>query len=49
MDNITFGFPFNELRYRDALKYSCLEQDISILVKGDQTIIGEKGLNLSGG
>ncbi|CAD8141597.1 unnamed protein product [Paramecium octaurelia] len=48
-DNILFGLPYDEKRYRDALKYSCLEQDIKILDKGEATMIGEKGVNLSGG
>ena len=35
--------------YRDCLKYACLNHDMKILHKGDQTMIGEKGINLSGG
>ena len=41
--------PFNQAKYDEALKFSCLKEDIKILVKGDQTMIGEKGVNLSGG
>ncbi|CAD8149098.1 unnamed protein product [Paramecium pentaurelia] len=48
-DNILFGLPYDEKKYNDAIKYSCLEQDIKILDKGETTMIGEKGVNLSGG
>ena len=47
--NVLLGNSFNEDRYREALKYSCLEADLQILQNGDQTEIGEKGINLSGG
>ncbi|CAJ0841832.1 11126_t:CDS:10, partial [Entrophospora sp. SA101] len=48
-DNITFGLPFNEEKYRRVIKDCCLEPDIEILPAGDLTEIGEKGINLSGG
>lgn len=48
-NNITFGKPFDETLYRKALSVSALRHDISVLPAGDQTAIGEKGINLSGG
>lgn len=48
-ENILFGKEYDEKRYKDALHYSCLELDIKILDKGENTMIGEKGVNLSGG
>lgn len=48
-NNVLFGSQFDEKRYQEALKYSCLEPDLAILPHGDQTEIGEKGVNLSGG
>ena len=39
-DNIIFNADFDEKKYQEALKYSCLERDISILSNGDQTMIG---------
>jgi len=48
-DNIIFGNEFDEKKYQDAIKYSCLQSDLDILINKDQTEIGEKGVNLSGG
>lgn len=48
-DNILLGKPYNEARYKAACFACSLEQDLSILPNGDQTEIGERGINLSGG
>ena len=48
-DNILFGRPFNEVRYQETLKVCQLELDLASLPAGDNTEIGEKGINLSGG
>ncbi|CAD8100453.1 unnamed protein product [Paramecium primaurelia] len=48
-DNILFGKEFHQISYENAIYYSCLNQDLEILIDGDSTIIGEKGINLSGG
>jgi len=50
-ENILFGEPFEEGRYKMALEACALITDIRQLSgnKGDETEIGEKGLNLSGG
>ncbi|CAK4850884.1 unnamed protein product, partial [Aphanomyces euteiches] len=37
------------LRYQNAIRVSCLTDDLKILPGGDMTEIGEKGINLSGG
>ncbi|CAK4506852.1 unnamed protein product [Aphanomyces euteiches] len=36
-------------RYQNAIRVSCLTDDLKILPGGDMTEIGEKGINLSGG
>ncbi|KAG0305090.1 Multidrug resistance-associated protein 1 [Dissophora globulifera] len=48
-DNITFGNDFNQARYDHILMASGLLPDIAMLPAGDQTEIGERGINLSGG
>ncbi|KAI8785008.1 multidrug resistance-associated protein 1, partial [Biomphalaria glabrata] len=48
-DNILFGKKYNKRRYDLVVKACELERDFQILEAGDQTEIGEKGINLSGG
>ncbi|XP_055767532.1 ATP-binding cassette sub-family C member 12-like isoform X1 [Salvelinus fontinalis] len=48
-DNILMGEPFNQARYDKAISACSLIPDLAILPYGDQTEIGERGLNLSGG
>ena len=48
-DNITFGRPYDSTRYARVLSACCLESDLQTLPAGDQTEIGERGINLSGG
>lgn len=48
-DNILFGKPYDEVRYRKAIRASALEQDIKGFSHGDLMEIGERGTNLSGG
>lgn len=48
-DNILFGKPMDRKRYNQVLAACALKKDLEILAKGDQTEIGEKGINVSGG
>ncbi|KAJ3895455.1 P-loop containing nucleoside triphosphate hydrolase protein [Lentinula edodes] len=48
-DNILFGSPYDEDRYKKVIKSCALERDLTLFAAGDQTEIGEKGLTLSGG
>lgn len=48
-DNILFGKPMDQERYEAVIQACCLQQDLDMLPAGDQTEIGERGINLSGG
>ncbi|RKP08793.1 P-loop containing nucleoside triphosphate hydrolase protein [Thamnocephalis sphaerospora] len=46
-DNITFGQPFDEERYRRVIHACALERDLAELYAGDGTLLGEKGIELN--
>ncbi|BAT80618.1 hypothetical protein LR48_Vigan07g014300 [Vigna angularis] len=48
-DNILFGKQMDREKYEMVLEACSLKKDLEILSFGDQTIIGERGINLSGG
>ncbi|RUS16120.1 ABC transporter type 1, transmembrane domain-containing protein, partial [Endogone sp. FLAS-F59071] len=48
-ENILFGQPYDEKRYKKVLHVCGLERDLDIFEDGDSTEIGEKGITLSGG
>ncbi|RVX14625.1 ABC transporter C family member 3 [Vitis vinifera] len=48
-ENILFGKEMDRERYERVLDACTLKKDLEILPFGDQTVIGERGINLSGG
>ncbi|KAJ1787686.1 hypothetical protein LPJ59_005682, partial [Coemansia sp. RSA 2399] len=48
-ENILFGEAYNRERYEEVLRVCALKPDLHILVAGDMTEIGERGVTLSGG
>ena len=48
-NNILFGKTYDKDRYENVLDACALRPDLDILPGGDETEIGEKGINLSGG
>lgn len=48
-NNIIFGRTYDDHQYDRAITLSCLKDDLMILPGGDKTIVGEKGVTLSGG
>ncbi|XP_045472558.1 ATP-binding cassette sub-family C member 4-like isoform X2 [Harmonia axyridis] len=47
--NIIFGQDFNENRYKRVLEVCGLTQEVEQFQDGDQTIVGNRGVSLSGG
>ncbi|ESR35336.1 hypothetical protein CICLE_v10004149mg [Citrus x clementina] len=48
-ENILFGSPMDSHRYQETLERCSLIKDLELLPYGDNTEIGERGVNLSGG
>lgn len=47
--NIIFTEAFDEQRYKQVLKVCALETDLTLFPEGDETVVGERGVTLSGG
>ncbi|KAG9435895.1 multidrug resistance-associated protein lethal [Apis mellifera carnica] len=47
--NILFGRKFDQYRYDRVIKVCQLKRDFTLLPYGDKTIVGERGISLSGG
>uniref|UniRef100_A0AAG5DBA7 Multidrug resistance-associated protein lethal(2)03659 n=1 Tax=Anopheles atroparvus TaxID=41427 RepID=A0AAG5DBA7_ANOAO len=47
--NILFGLPMDRERYKQVVKTCALERDFHLFADGDKTIVGERGVSLSGG
>ncbi|KAL1513420.1 hypothetical protein ABEB36_002837 [Hypothenemus hampei] len=47
--NIIFGQPFDARRYQKIVKVCQLQRDLALFPHGDNTIVGERGVSLSGG
>uniref|UniRef100_A0A9L0TR50 Cystic fibrosis transmembrane conductance regulator n=1 Tax=Equus caballus TaxID=9796 RepID=A0A9L0TR50_HORSE len=48
-ENIIFGVSYDEYRYRSVIKACQLEEDISKFAEKDNIVLGEGGIQLSGG
>ncbi|XP_023210595.1 multidrug resistance-associated protein 4-like, partial [Centruroides sculpturatus] len=48
-ENILFGEEYQEDKYRKVLHITALEKDIKLFPNGDETIVGERGVMMSGG
>ncbi|KAG5332701.1 L259 protein, partial [Acromyrmex heyeri] len=47
--NILFGRKMDQIRYNHVIEVCQLKKDFSLLPYGDKTIVGERGISLSGG
>lgn len=48
-ENVLFGSPMDKAKYKNVLHACSLKKDLELFSHGDQTIIGDRGINLSGG
>lgn len=48
-ENIIFGYRFDSNFYDQTIKACALVDDFSVLPDGDETVVGERGISLSGG
>ena len=49
LNNILFGKELREEEVKRAVKTSQLEEDLKQLPQGIETLVGEQGINISGG
>ncbi|XP_066258760.1 probable multidrug resistance-associated protein lethal(2)03659 isoform X2 [Euwallacea similis] len=47
--NILFGQSYDRKRYQEVIKACALERDFSLFPHGDETLVGDRGVTLSGG
>lgn len=48
-ENILFTQKYDAVRYKEVIRVCALERDLQLMSYGDYTIIGERGVSLSGG
>jgi ABC-type transport system involved in cytochrome bd biosynthesis fused ATPase/permease subunit len=48
-ENIVMNRPWDYKRYSEVIDACCLGSDLQLLTHGDETMIGDRGTNLSGG
>ena len=47
--NITFGKEYDAEKFNRVVEACSLKKDLDLLPLGESTLVGEKGINLSGG
>ncbi|CAG9825034.1 unnamed protein product [Phaedon cochleariae] len=47
--NILFGQEYDQEKYEEVVRVCALERDFTIFPNGDKTLVGERGVSLSGG
>lgn len=48
-ENILFGAPYDEKRLNEIIQVCALHKDIELMPNGRETLVGERGISLSGG
>lgn len=48
-ENILMGLPFDEVSYNEIVKACSLDVDFGNFIDGDNTLVGDRGVQCSGG
>src|SRR5258708_367403 len=48
-ENILFGKTYDEKWFKEVISICAMERDLKIFPYGDKTLVGERGVSLSGG
>lgn len=48
-NNILFGMEYSKSKYDKVIEACALSRDLTLMPFGDRTLVGEKGVSLSGG
>ena len=48
-ENILFGLPYNNYWYKKVIEACAMTRDLSLFPFGDKTLVGDRGMTLSGG
>ena len=48
-ENILFGHPYEPIWYQNVIDACALSRDLTLFPFGDQTIVGDRGMVMSGG
>lgn len=48
-ENILFGKEYDPVKFEEVLRVCALNKDIELFPQGDKTLVGERGISLSGG
>lgn len=48
-NNITFGLPYESKKYNKVINVCAMKTDLQLMPYGDRTLVGERGVSLSGG
>ena len=48
-NNILFGMDYDQKKYDEVIQVCALQRDLTLMPFGDRTLVGEKGVSLSGG
>ena len=49
LQNITFGKPYDSKKWREVISVCAMNRDLKLFPYGEKTLVGERGVSLSGG